>query len=65
MNNQLNISSFIEIDSESLIRVNGGIGPFATFALGVVGCGIAAGVDRGVKKITGKSISEHAWDLIK
>ncbi len=61
----LKSNSFVEINSEEQMEVNGGIGPLAVFALGVVGCAVGACVDYGVKKVSGKSISEHAWDAIE
>lgn len=54
-----------ELRFEEQMAVNGGIGPVAAFALGVVGCAVGAAVDYGVKKVTGKSLTEHAWDVIE
>lgn len=56
---------FVGLNAREYEEVNGGLAPLAAFGLGLLGTAIAAGVDEVVKRSTGKSVAEHAWDLIE
>jgi|LSQX01.1.fsa_nt_gb hypothetical protein len=62
--NALKDQSFFVLNQDQTTNINGGIGVVGVFVLGLVGTAIGASVDYGVKKLSGKSVSEHAWDAI-